>query len=303
MENTIDMNMSFDFDAGQFDGTALRNLVHMIYSREHLINKATGCNFNVAPTLINVLAICVELDTVEDFIQLLTAHDAVYGAGLHGIEIAPQHVRINGFGEAPDVRTLKAYGQLAVLRSIMATKPVHAPRSKRAAGTQAEPVSVEALHASANVFQDTMSMLLARNIPAAAPAQPAPPPAEAAPTPAPRQPRNRHLFADYAWEWFESYKVSKLRPGTELNYRLVIRKHLVPFFGDMRLDEINTVDVQWFYNQHAHKAKSSVRCMGIILHGIFDSAIEVGLCVIDPTRWQQHTWTSRPCRPLRGIRI
>ena len=119
MENTIDLNMSFDFDTSQFDGASLRNLVHMIYSREHLLNKATGGRFDVAPTLINLLATCVELETVEDFIQLLTAHDAVYGPGLHGIEITPQHVRISGCGEAPDVRTLKAYGQLAVL---MATR-------------------------------------------------------------------------------------------------------------------------------------------------------------------------------------
>lgn len=59
----------------------------------------------------------------------------------------------------------------------------------------------------------------------------------------------------------------------------------------MRLDEINTVDVQRFYNLHAHKAKSSVRCMGIILHGIFDSAIEDGLCIIDPTRSKRLTYS------------
>ena len=82
MENTIDLNMSFDFDAAQFDGASLRNLVHMIYSREHLLNKATGGCFNVAPTLINLLATCIELETVEDFLQVLVAHDAVYGAGL-----------------------------------------------------------------------------------------------------------------------------------------------------------------------------------------------------------------------------
>ena len=87
-----------------------------------------------------------------------------------------------------------------VLMSIMATKPVHAPRSKKATSTQAEPVSVEALHASANVFQNTMAMLLARNMPAAAPVVPAsaPPPAESSPAPAPHQPRDRRLFADYA---------------------------------------------------------------------------------------------------------
>ena len=92
----------------------------MIYSREYLLNKATGGCFNVAPSLINLLSTTAELDTAVDFIQVLVAHDAVYGAGLSGIEITPQHVRISGFGEAPDVRTLKAYGQLAVLMTTRA---------------------------------------------------------------------------------------------------------------------------------------------------------------------------------------
>ena len=115
MENTIDLNMSFDFDAGQFDGPAVRNLVHMIFSREHLLNKATGGGFHVAPSLIQLLSTCVELDTLEDFLQVLVAHDAVYGPGMQGLEITPQVIRFTGFGAAPDVRTLKAYGQLAVL--------------------------------------------------------------------------------------------------------------------------------------------------------------------------------------------
>jgi integrase len=172
---------------------------------------------------------------------------------------------------------------------------VHAPRSKKAAVTQAKPVSAEALHASANVFQNTMAMLLARNMPVVASQQPTPPPVELAPdpAPAPRQPRDRRLFADYSWEWFESYKVPKLRPGTEMNYRLIIRKHLVPFFGSMRLDEIPTVDVQRFYNQHAHQSRSTVNKLALILHGIFDSAIEDGLCVIDPTRSKRLTYSKK----------
>jgi integrase len=78
-----------------------------------------------------------------------------------------------------------------------------------------------------------------------------------------------------------------------MNYRLIIRKHLVPFFGDMRLDEINTVDVQRFYNQHAHQSRSTVNKLALILHGIFDSAIEDGLCVIDPTRSKRLTYSKK----------
>ena len=152
-------------------------------------------------------------------------------------------------------------------------------------------------------FQNVMAMLLAKALPTApvapvAPVTPepqpvAPPPVQAV---APAQPpvsNDRTLFATYAWEWFESYKVPKLRPGTAMNYRLTIRKHLVPYFGQMHMNAITTVDVQRFYNQHAHQARSTVRTMGILLHGIFESAIEDGLCTINPTRSKRLTMTQR----------
>ena len=152
-------------------------------------------------------------------------------------------------------------------------------------------------------FQNVMAMLLAKALATAsvAPVPPvthepqpvAPPPVQAV---APAQPpvsSDRALFAAYAWEWFESYKVPKLRPGTAMNYRLTIRKHLVPYFGQMHMNAITTADVQRFYNQHAHQARSTVRTMGILLHGIFESAIEDGLCTINPTRSKRLTMTQR----------
>lgn len=152
-------------------------------------------------------------------------------------------------------------------------------------------------------FQNVMAMLLAKALPTApvapvAPVTPEPQPVAPPPvqTVAPAQPpvsNDRTLFATYAWEWFESYKVPKLRPGTAMNYRLTIRKHLVPYFGQMHMNAITTADVQRFYNQHAHQARSTVRTMGILLHGIFESAIEDGLCTINPTRSKRLTMTQR----------
>ena len=152
-------------------------------------------------------------------------------------------------------------------------------------------------------FQNVMAMLLAKALPTApvAPGAPVTPePQPVAPPPvqevAPAQPydsSDRTLFATYAWEWFESYKVPKLRPGTAMNYRLTNRKHLVPYFGQMHMNAITTADVQRFYNQHAHQARSTVRTMGILLHGIFESAIEDGLCTINPTRSKRLTMTQR----------
>ena len=153
---------------------------------------------------------------------------------------------------------------------------------------------------SQEAFQNAMAMLLARALPTApvAPVMPepqpvAPPPVQAVAPVQQYDSSARTLFGSYAWEWFESYKVPKLRPGTAMNYRLTIRKHLVPYFGQMHMNAITTADVQRFYNQHAQHARSTVRTMGILLHGIFESAIEDGLCVIDPTRSKRLTMTQR----------
>src|SRR5699024_9930594 len=48
-----------------------------------------------------------------------------------------------------------------------------------------------------------------------------------------------------------------------------------------------------FYNQHAHQSRSTVNKLALILHGIFDSAIEDGLCVIDPTRSKRLTYSKK----------
>jgi len=186
-----------------------------------------------------------------------------------------------------------------LMASIMAAAPQPSAKvlgKKKKKQPDSEIVTQEA-------FQNVMAMLLAKALPTApvapvAPVTPepqpvAPPPVQAV---APAQPpvsNDRTLFATYAWEWFESYKVPKLRPGTAMNYRLTIRKHLVPYFGQMHMNTITTADVQRFYNQHAHQARSTVRTMGILLHGIFESAIEDGLCTINPTRSKRLTMTQR----------
>ena len=165
--------------------------------------------------------------------------------------------------------SLSTPSEQQLLASIMEVQPQRGRKPARR--TEEKPV-IQPTEA----FQSTMAMLMA-----------------SPPKPVEEVSADRRLFRTYAWEWFEGYRKPKLRPGTAMNYRLVISKHLVPFFGTMRLDAITTADVQRFYNQHAHQARSTVRTMGILLHGIFESAIEDGLCTIDPTRSKRLTMTQK----------
>lgn len=115
MENMIDLNMSFTFSTEQLDGKALRNLVNMLYSRGPLLTAATGGRFGAARSLVHLLEQTAKSDNASDIVQALVAHDAVYGPGLTGVEITAESVTFTGFPEAPDVMTLRAYGQLAYL--------------------------------------------------------------------------------------------------------------------------------------------------------------------------------------------
>jgi len=51
----------------------------------------------------------------------------------------------------------------------------------------------------------------------------------------------------------------------------------------MRLEEIGTNTIQTFYNENSCKAKSTVRQMSILLHQIFDMAVEDGHMRMNPT--------------------
>lgn len=178
------------------------------------------------------------------------------------------------------------------MAEIMSTQPRHRNTKKNQARQDllVSP-TLESLHQFAEVFQSTMSVLLS-GMPTQMPLVTAtlrqPPPAPQKHTVA-----GRYRVETYAWDWFEKFKVPKLRPRTAANYRLDIRKHIIPFFGDMSLEEITTMDVQAFYNKKAHLAHSTIRCMGIILHGIFESAIEDGIILSDPTHSKRLTMSDR----------
>ena len=66
-------------------------------------------------------------------------------------------------------------------------------------------------------------------------------------------------------------------------YRNAIDLRILPFFKDMRLEDINTNTIQAFYNKHEGMAHSSIHQMSVILHQIFDLAVEDGHMKFNPT--------------------
>lgn len=105
--------------------------------------------------------------------------------------------------------------------------------------------------------------------------------------------RKAPVFKGYANKWMELYKEPKLRQTTRTTYRNLLDRHIIPFFGSMRLNEIGADEIQSFYNAHAQMAKSSVQQMSVILHQIFDIAVEDGYMNRNPTDSKRLTMTNR----------
>lgn len=98
-----------------------------------------------------------------------------------------------------------------------------------------------------------------------------------------KQPAQAPLFSECAWRWFEVYKVPKLKPNSAYNYRHDMENHVLPAFADRRIDEIKPSDIQAFLNTKRDKAKSTVKHIWLILHGVFSTAVWDGYIDKDPT--------------------
>jgi len=86
----------------------------------------------------------------------------------------------------------------------------------------------------------------------------------------------RHDFAGYALDWLETYKVKTLRHTTLAQYKSILNRHLIPYFGEMDLKEIATASIQDFLNQKVEEgyAQKSIREYRRLLEMILDSAVQ-----------------------------
>ena len=89
-------------------------------------------------------------------------------------------------------------------------------------------------------------------------------------------------FKEYAQLWLATYKQPRLRPTSYLVIEGLLRNHLLPFFGDMRLRDIKPVHVQMFLNKIRHLSKSTqTKCLHNF-SAIMRTAVENGLIYRTP---------------------
>ncbi len=107
--------MFFSFSLEEHNGATLRNLVHLIYSRCALLNKATEGNFRVEEELIQALKDDSWTYSKTNFLNMLFQFESLHGKSLFGLKMDKEKICFTGFGRTQDRERLTAQGYLAVL--------------------------------------------------------------------------------------------------------------------------------------------------------------------------------------------
>lgn len=96
--------------------------------------------------------------------------------------------------------------------------------------------------------------------------------------------RPQVLFKDWAIKCLELYKKPYVKGNTyNGTYLQPVQFHLIPVFGNMRLDAIRPIQVQEYINQMQKKYKpETVKKDFAVLSFIFKHAVENGLCQANP---------------------
>jgi integrase len=88
-----------------------------------------------------------------------------------------------------------------------------------------------------------------------------------------QKPEHLITFRRFVLERWEPNIYPTLRHSTQRNYRWYVRRHLLPYFGEMRLLEIGAADVQVFISRKSRQiAPKTVVCLRNLLSKIFGTA-------------------------------
>lgn len=99
------------------------------------------------------------------------------------------------------------------------------------------------------------------------------------------------LFSEYAAEWGQLYHDPKSGDRWKRETTFILNKHILPFYGEMRMGDITLNDVQRFFNTKKSLSESSCKHMKYILSGIFQSAMEDGYMTRDFTKSTRLTYS------------
>ena len=107
---------------------------------------------------------------------------------------------------------------------------------------------------------------------------------------------SKHLFADYALTWFETYSKPNIEIATATTYKRQLTCHILPPFEGLAVEDITTDDVQRLFNGMTG-AKTSKDKTKMVLNQILDAAVEDGIITKSPLRSKRIKITGKASQP------
>lgn len=98
----------------------------------------------------------------------------------------------------------------------------------------------------------------------------------------PQEP-GKHLFADYAMNWFETYSKPNVETATATTYKRQLSLHLLPAFEGLTVEDITTDHIQRLFNGMTG-AKATKDKARMVLNQIMDAAVEDKLISSNPVK-------------------
>lgn len=91
-------------------------------------------------------------------------------------------------------------------------------------------------------------------------------------------------FSDIAERWFTLCKVGKVRETTLTGYESYLKRHVLPYFGEMDVRDISIDDVQLFLNSKESLSKKTIDEIWLVVRMVLDVAFEDGLIPSNPSK-------------------
>ena len=87
----------------------------------------------------------------------------------------------------------------------------------------------------------------------------------------------------YQVKWLAELEKTDVKRSTKENYSYLISKHVVPAFGEERLDAIDYLKLKaWVIEQSEKYAKDTVRLMIAVLRVMLQEAVNEGILLVNP---------------------
>lgn len=113
---------------------------------------------------------------------------------------------------------------------------------------------------------------------------------------------NKHLFGEYADEWFELFCKPNIETVTIQTYERQLNKYILPSLGDKYIEDITVGDIQNLFNDIT-TSKASKDKIKTVLNQVFEAAIDDNYLARNPLNSRRLRISGRESEPTKPYSV